>query len=179
MTQNKYSILAISGSTRKNSSNEAILKYIAVKYNDVLDVTIYTAIDTLPHFNPDLDNENPPTEIQQLRKLIVSSNAVLFCTPEYVFALPGSLKNLIDWNVSTTIFSNKPCGFIIASASGEKAFEILDRVLTTIEVKFGENSKLLIESPKGKIDLEGNIIDTATIKQIETFVHSVVESIKN
>lgn len=146
---NKTKILAISGSTRKNSSNGAILNFIAEQYKEVLDVEIFDKIDKLPHFNPDLDNENPPNEIVDFRNLIQSADGVLVCTPEYVFSLPGSLKNTIDWNVSTTIFSNKPVAIIVAAASGEKALESLGLIMTTIESKI--SSKLLIQGAKGKI----------------------------
>lgn len=47
-------ILALSGSTRKNSINEYILKVIDKLYPDKLEVTIYNQLDELPYFNPDL-----------------------------------------------------------------------------------------------------------------------------
>lgn len=41
----KKKIFAISGSTRKNSSNERMLKAIAALYKDTLDVEIYDEND--------------------------------------------------------------------------------------------------------------------------------------
>ncbi len=64
----------------------------------------------------DLDGENPPEAVLAFRKQIAAADGVLICTPEYVFTLPGSLKNALEWCVSTTIFSQKPTGLITASA---------------------------------------------------------------
>lgn len=56
----KKKILAISGSTRRNSSNELILKFIGQRYAEALDMELYEGIDTLPHFNPDLIGKARP-----------------------------------------------------------------------------------------------------------------------
>ncbi len=170
-------ILAISGSTRKNSSSEAILEFITDEFNNLLEVNIFNGIDKLPHFNPDLDNENPPVEVLDLRKKIDLADGIIFCTPEYVFSLPGSFKNAIDWNVSTTVFSNKPVAIIIAAASGDKAFESLDLILTTIESRIAEDSKLLIKGAKSKIGRNGKITDEDTSDKIKTVVESLIKSI--
>lgn len=173
----KYKIFAISGSTRQNSSNESILKFIADKYAEIMDVEIYEGIDKLPHFNPDLGGENLPGSVKDFRRLIESADGVIICTPEYVFSLPGSLKNAIEWNVSTTLFSNKPVAIIVASASGEKAFESLELVMTTIESKIGEDSKLLIKAAKGRIGTGGEITDLTIVSEIEKLVISLMDSI--
>ena len=178
MTTQRKKILAISGSTRKFSANESILKYIAEYYKEKLDVEFFDGIDKLPHFNPDLDNENPPDSIKHFRSQIEQADGILICTPEYVFSIPGSLKNAIEWNVSTTLFSNKPVAFIVASASGEKAFESLDLVMTTIESKMTKNSKLLIQGVKGKIRKDGKINDQKTIDGINLLLKSFVETIE-
>ena len=174
----KRKILAISGSTRKGSSNESILKFIATKYQDLVEVELYDDIDKLPYFNPDLDTETPPKLVIEFRNSIANADGILICTPEYVFSLPGILKNAIEWNVSTTLFSNKPVAFIVASASGEKAFESLNLVLTTIESTIAEDSKLLIQGAKGKIGTESKIIDNATQESIGKLVNSLLKTIE-
>ena len=118
--ENKKKILAIIGSTRVNSSNLNLVKYLEVLSKDIFEITYFEGLITLPHFNPDLDHENPPQEVVAFRQQIADAHGVIICTPEYVFSLPGSLKNAIEWCVSTTVFSQKPVGLITASASGEK-----------------------------------------------------------
>ncbi len=56
----KIKILAISGSTRKNSSNLNLIKAIADLTYETFTITVFEGLSDIPHFNPDLDNENPP-----------------------------------------------------------------------------------------------------------------------
>lgn len=176
----KRNILAISGSTRKRSTNEAILKVIAALYKDALDIHYYDAIDQLPHFNPDLDNEAVAPSVKDFRKLVEEAEGVIICTPEYVFSLPGALKNALEWTVSTTVFSHKPFAFIIASAHGEKAFEALDLVMSTLlQNKIPEKSKLLIKGGRGKISKEGQIADPEVLREIRAVMNSLMYTIEN
>lgn len=155
-------ILTICGSTRKDSVNSHILAFIAERYAGQALFTLYEGIEQLPHFNPDLDKDPLPGTVLHFRKLIGEADGVLICTPEYVFSLPGSLKNAIEWTVSTTLFTNKPAALITASSSGQKAHEALNLVMKTVGVQLGAKSSLLIAAPKTKIDPEGRITDTHT-----------------
>jgi chromate reductase len=55
--------------------------------------------------------------VAHLRSAIGAADAVLFCTPEYAGALPGSFKNLLDWSVGGGEIYQKPVGWINASAA--------------------------------------------------------------
>ncbi|GJM34666.1 MAG: FMN reductase [Saprospiraceae bacterium] len=178
MTPRK-TIFAISGSTKKTSANLAILKAIASMYTDQLDIQIYEGIDQLPHFNPDLDQEPFPSAVIEFRELINQADGVLICTPEYVFSLPGALKNAIEWTVSTTVFSDKPVGLITAASSGEKAFESLGLIMTTIMAKVTPAAQLLIKAPKTKLNEQGNIKDKATLEKIDNLMQALLVTLIN
>lgn len=165
-------IFAITGSTRKNSSNFKILKYISEHIKSDFEVEIFENLDRIPHFNPDLDTENPPEEISLFRNKIMEADGIIICTPEYVFSLPGSLKNALEWCVSTTIFSNKKAGLITASASGEMGHEQLLLIMKTLEAKFDDNTQLLIQSIRGKIDVDGKIINEETEIALQNFINN-------
>lgn len=173
------SILAISGSTRKNSSNECMLRAIAAMYSRQLNLELYTGIGELPHFNPDATSGELPQPVQELLTKIEQADGVLICTPEYVFSLPGSLKNALEWTVATTVFSYKPVAFIVAAASGQKAFESLDLILSTlIQVPVKATSKLLIQGGQGKIDADGNFLEEGIKQAAMALVESLVQEIK-
>jgi chromate reductase len=150
----KKKVLAICGSTRKNSTNESILKGIADANKERFDITIFNRIDTLPHFNPEVE---PGTQdpVAQFLKLIEDAEGVLFCTPEYVFSLPGSLKNAIEWTIPTTVLLGKPVAVIVASGLGEKAFESLLLIMKTVGAKIPDSSTLLISGLRNKFNESG------------------------
>lgn len=155
-------ILAICGSIRADSANLKLLKLLAQWAGSRYDFTIYEGLAELHHFNPDLDVEPAPEAVTALRQQISEADGVIICTPEYVFSLPGSLKNALEWMVSTVIFDGKPTGLITASASGEKGHEQLLLVMRTLSAAYTEQTQLLIKSVKAKFATDGQIKDAAT-----------------
>lgn len=169
----KRKVLAICGSTKSRSTSLSFLQYLAQSQSEGFSIEIYKGIAQLPHFNPELDQGEGPAIVKEFREKIKMADAVLFCTPEYVFSLPGSLKNAIEWNVSQTVFSNKPVAMLVAAASGEKAFASLGLILSTIECVLPETSKLLIQGAKGKITPTGEIKDEELKLQLQKLMDSL------
>ncbi|KAA2243649.1 NAD(P)H-dependent oxidoreductase [Chitinophaga agrisoli] len=165
-TKSLKKVLAISGSTRKNSTNLQLVKAFAAMADGHLEVEIFNELDTLPHFNPDLDDK-PPAIIKSFRKKVQQADGVLICSPEYVFSLPGSLKNALEWMVSTTFFSGKPVALITAAARGLKAHESLQLIMKTIEASFTDDTVLLIQGIQGKITPDGEFKDAKAQQQLE------------
>ncbi|MBS1603303.1 MAG: NAD(P)H-dependent oxidoreductase [Bacteroidetes bacterium] len=162
-------ILAISASTRKTSVNNAILRHIQTNH----DIIIYEGLTTLPYFNPDLtDPENLPVPVRNFLSLIEKADGVIICTPEYVFSLPGILKNAIEWCVSGTVFQDKPLAMIVASLSGRKAFESLDMVMTTVGARANPGTKLLISGAYSKLDKTTHTLDKHTITLLDELMNS-------
>jgi chromate reductase len=171
-------ILAISGSTRLQSANLQLIQYIQKEYLEDIEIEIYNRITELPHFNPDLDKEDPPSTVAEFRNKIDQADGVLICTPEYVFSLPGSFKNAIEWTVSTVVFSDKPTALITASASGEKGHEELQLIMRTLGTKTTDEMQLWISGVRSKMDEAGNIKDPATIKKVEELMENFIQQLK-
>ena len=68
---------------------------------------------------------------------------------------------------------------IVAAASGKKAFESLDLILTTIESALPEDSKLLLQGAKGKINKDAIIEDNKTIDALNKVILSLIETIND
>ena len=162
----KKKVFAICGRTRAQSANLSIIQYVATVLSNEVEFEIYEELADLPHFNPDLDKDEAPEIIEKLRSQIKNSDGVLICTPEYVFSLPGALKNAIEWCVSTTVFSEKPVALITASASGTKAHESLQLVMKTIYSDLRNETQLLIQGAKGKVNGDGKILDSETAHKL-------------
>lgn len=151
-------ILAVSGSTRKQSSNKQLLQILAEMSGDSMMLEIYGGIDKLPHFNPDQSGADVPVEVLDFRAKIRAADGVIICTPEYVFSLPGAMKNALEWTVSSADFYRKPVALITASLSGEKAHEALCLIMKTIEADFDENTALLVSGVRGKLLPDGTMV---------------------
>ena len=171
-------ILAISGSIRESSSNTRILTAATKMFADEFNTEVFNGLKDLPFFDPGLQEEEKPPSVLTFIEKIASADAVIFCTPEYVFSLPGILKNALEWTVSTTVFSYKPVAFIIASASGEKAFESLDTILRTlVQEDIPADRKLLIRGGQGQINEAGEFIDALTLEKVRSVILAVVAQV--
>lgn len=180
MLTTKTKILGISGSSRSNSSSEKILRTISDLYNKELDLHLYSSINQLPYFDADVTDENVHDKVKEFRELIDGADGIIICTPEYVFSIPGALKNALELTVSTTVFSYKPVSFIVASSLGEKAFESLDLILATLtQVPIPGNLKLLIGGVRTIFDKEGAIIDKNVMDQIKELTSNLITQIEN
>ena len=175
----KIKIFAISGSTRKTSSNLNLIKAIADLTSELFTITIFDGLSNLPHFNPDLDNGSVPQEVKDFRAQLREAEGVLICTPEYAIGVPGTLKNAIDWTVSSMEFSQKPVALITASLSGEKAHDSLLGTLLIIEARMTSDTQLLIPFIKTKVTDEGKIIHSDTLISVNKLVQSLTEIIAN
>jgi NAD(P)H-dependent FMN reductase/GNAT superfamily N-acetyltransferase len=170
-------ILAICGSTRTESANLRLLRVLAQWAGSQFDVVIFEGLAGLPHFSPDLDMEPLPEAVAALRQQITEADGVIICTPEYVFSLPGSLKNALEWLVSTVLFEGKPTGLITASASGEKGHEQLLLVMRTLSAAFTDETQLLIKSVKAKVGADGLVKDPATEAALRRFWSAMEASV--
>jgi chromate reductase len=71
----------------------------------------------LPIYSADYDADYPPVA-RAFKRAIADADAVLFVTPEYNRAIPGGLKNAIDWASrpwGENSFTRKPSAVIGAS----------------------------------------------------------------
>ena len=114
----------MSGSLRAGSTNTALLRTAAQVVPEGVECRTYDGLARLPAFNPDDDSPPLPPEVERLREAIHVADAVVFSTPEYAGALPGSLKNLLDWTIGDdhegSIY-DKPVSWLNASPRGADA----------------------------------------------------------
>jgi len=175
MKEKKLKILGISGSLRPNSSNHRIINAIAAMVPASIDFTIYNDLGNLPHFNDDDSYEI----IAEWRRLIKEADGVLICTPEYAFGVPGSLKNALDWTVSSGDFYNKPVALITASSKGDKGHASLLQTLTALTAKMTNDTTLLIPFIRSKFNEKGELSDSSTLNEIKKLINSFISLIES
>ena len=159
-------ILLISGSLRARSTNSALLRTAQACSPPGVEPALYEGLGDLPHFNPDDDPEGGPVHpaVADMRSQIASADALLFCTPEYAGALPGSFKNLLDWTVGGGETYGTAVGWVnvsgIASPTGAAgAHASLRAVLTYTGTDIVEPACVRISVARGAVGADGLIAD--------------------
>ena len=89
-------ILGVSGSSRAESYNTAVLREAAKLVPAGAQVELWEGIGDLPIYDQDLEADVPES-VRRLREDWGSADAILFATPEYNGSVPGGLKNAVDW----------------------------------------------------------------------------------
>lgn len=152
-------IFAISGSLRAGSSNHNILRHLAGLVPENINFTIYEYLHTIPPFDPGLDNDTPPAAVAGFRTNLTNADAIIICTPEYAFGVPGQLKNALDWLASSGSLVDKPIALITASSSGQYAHSSLLLTLGALSANIVEDACLLVPFIRSKMDGDGNVAD--------------------
>jgi NAD(P)H-dependent FMN reductase len=176
-------ILAICGSLRRHSTNRALLLAVQKQAPDGTKVAIFDSIRDLPHFDPDLDGEerdpeDRPDGVLRLRRELAVSDALLISTPEYAHGLPGSLKNALDWLVSSPVVIGKPVALIYGSTGeANHAQEQLKEILTTMSAVVVPDAIIAVQGVRSKVDESGRVLDSqlalqmqSALKALEAFV---------
>lgn len=111
-------ILGISGSLRAESSNARLLRAAARLLPPGVALVTFQGLGDLRHFNPDLDGDLPPEPVHAFRALLGSVDGLLISSPEYAHGVPGTLKNALDWVVSSGELVGLPVLLVTASPGG-------------------------------------------------------------
>jgi len=172
-------ILGISGSLRADSSNAALLRAAAARAPAGMEFQFYDRqVGCLPHFDPDLDGEGAvaPPAVADLRALLGAADGVLISTPEYAHGIPGTLKNALDWIVSSGELEQKPVALIVASPSGGEwaraslvpTLEVMGAVLVT---------SIAVTCTRRQIDADGNVSDPDVARHLTGAVEALRSAI--
>ena len=141
--------------------------------------TYFEGLGALPHFNPDDDHDPLPPAVTDLRSKIAAADALLFCVPEYAGALPGSLKNLLDWTVGGVETSDKPAGWINTSTAGggaAGAHAELATVLRYTDARLIDAACVHIPIDRRQIGADGLVSDPQIREAVTNVVAALVDS---
>lgn len=174
-------ILAISGSLRAGASNTVLLDAAGRLAPAGMTVHRYAGIGSLPHFNPDDDQDDGqlPLSVRDLRVLVGESDALLISTPEYAHGLPGAFKNALDWLVASTEFPGKPVAVISPSARSTHAQAQLREVLTTMSARLIERASVVVPLPSRDMDAEAIIADRELARVLRSVLTEIATAVRS
>lgn len=123
---NQIKILALAGSTRRQSYNQALVKIAALgaERAGARVNSVNLADYPMPLFDEDQEQaEGLPASAEALRRLMLEHHAILLASPEYNGSLSAVLKNTLDWlsrphSDGLSPFSNKTALLMSASPGG-------------------------------------------------------------
>jgi NAD(P)H-dependent FMN reductase len=175
-------ILLISGSLRAGSTNTALVRTAARLGLEGVEAVVYEGLAGLPAFNPDLDGDQLPHPADELRRTVRAADGLLFSTPEYAGALPGSFKNLLDWCVGDgqagSIYE-KPVGWVNTSArpdGASLAHDSLRVILGYVNATIVEAACVRIAVPHDAVGEDGLIDDSAIRAELTDVLRTLAVS---
>jgi NAD(P)H-dependent FMN reductase len=170
-------LLALSGSLRRRSSNTELLRAAAALAPDDVDVVLYDGIGQLPHFNPDLEDELPPSVVD-FRARVATASGLLISCPEYAHGVPGSFKNALDWLVGGPEFVHKPVALFNTSPRASYAQESLAETIRTMSGRIISEASLSLPLLGQGLDAEGIVARPELAAAIHKAIIALVEAIR-
>lgn len=141
LNSSKIHVLALAGSFRKGSLNQALIRAARELAPDHVRIDDFD-LRTLPFYDGDLEAMGDPEVVATLKSAIAGVDALLIATPEYNGGIPAVLKNAIDWasrRPTDSPLRDKPATLMGATPGrgGTKRvqahlWEVLDRVGTIV-----------------------------------------------
>lgn len=172
-------LLAISGSLRSASSNATLLRAAALLVPSGTTVRLFQGLGDLPHFNPDLDTDEPPDLIRDLRGLVGAADGLLVSSPEYAHGIAGSFKNALDWLVRSVEFSFKPVAILNASSRSTHALDQLREVLLTMSAVLVDEASITLPLGGRSVDENAILADPALAEPLRAAMARFVAAIAN
>lgn len=157
----KYQIAIIVGSIRRESFNAKLADGL-IKLAPADFAFKKLAIDDLPLYNQDLDNDRPEA-VTKFKKEIEASGGVLFVTPEYNRSIPGVLKNAIDHAsrpYGQNSFQGKPAGVLgisVGTIGTALAQQHLRNILAYLDMPTLGQPEVFLQAKEGFFDADGSI----------------------
>ncbi|OEO28105.1 NADPH-dependent FMN reductase [Devosia insulae DS-56] len=169
-------IAVVVGSLRHDSLNLRLARAIEKLMGASMHCR-YLQIGELPLYNNDLW-ENPPSAVVTFKQELLSSDAVLFVTPEYNRSIPGVLKNAIDWGsrpLTENAWRGKPAA-ILGGSPGMLGTAVaqshLRSILPALDLRTMPQPEVYLQLKPGLIDDSFAVTNEATRTFLSGFVRS-------
>jgi chromate reductase, NAD(P)H dehydrogenase (quinone) len=171
-------ILMLVGSLRADSWTAQLTDSVAGLLPEGTTSEVYADLGALPHYDQDLDTDQPPAAVVAFRAAVAAADALVVATPEYNGSLPGVLKNAIDWASrprGAAALTGKPVAVLSVSPSprgAQWAREDAVRILRVAGAEPLEDSVGVAQVHAAVVD--GFFADFRVEQALTDLVHSLV-----
>ncbi|TAM57482.1 MAG: NAD(P)H-dependent oxidoreductase [Rhodanobacter sp.] len=174
-------VLCLAGSLRRDSWNRRLLHAAIDQAPSTLALTVYTDFAAVPLFDEDLEQLDPagPVGVQALRAAMAAADGLVVATPEYNHALPGVLKNALDWLSRESplgeVLVDKPVAVLGASAGpwGTRLAQAsLRQVLHACGALVMPAPTLFMANAAAHFDGHGTLTDDAGAQALQRFMRA-------
>lgn len=179
-------LIGISGSLRKGSYNTALLRSAAellppgarLQIESIRDIGLYDG---------DVESEQGiPAPVAALKQAIASADGLVLATPEYNNAMPGVLKNAIDWLSRppadiARVFGGRPVALMGATPGlfgttlGQNAWL---PVLRTLGAELWTGGRMQVPRAQGLFSADGTLTDEKQRERVKTFMEGFVSFVE-
>lgn len=172
-------LLCLAGSLRRDSWNRRLLRAGAMLVPPDTHATVYDGLGAVPLFDENLEQAEPagPPGVRALREAIARADGLVIATPEYNHALPGVLKNALDWlsreSPQGEVLADKPVAVLGASSGpwGTRLAQAsLRQVLHTCGALVMPTPTLFMAQAAQRFDPQGELVDPATREALSVFL---------
>jgi chromate reductase len=172
-------VLCLAGSLRRDSWNRRLLHAAIALAPAALQLHVHENLSDVPLFDEDLEQREAagPAGVQALRAAVAAADGVIIATPEYNHAIPGVLKNALDWlsreHPAGEVLWEKPLGVLGASGGpwGTRLAQAsLRQVLHTCGTLVMPAPSVFVANAASRFDADGRLIDAATAESLQRFV---------
>lgn len=174
--------LLVSGSLRTRSTNSAALLTLLSLFPSGISGTLYGELGLLPPFNPDRDIDPLPATVAGLRARIHRADVLVISTPEYAGALPGALKNLLDWTIGDgedgSIWGKRAAWLNVSPRGAPGAHAELRTVLGYAHASIIEGACVSTPVTQAMIGGDGQIKDPLVRRRFATLADGLVDGLR-
>lgn len=186
MEWSKFVIVGLAGSLRRASIHKGLIRAASEEAPAVAPGGVSCDgfdLGTIPFFNQDVEDRGDPAAVREPKDRVREADAVLISTPEYDWAIPGTLTAALDWSLRSRYgpspFRHKPVGIVGASPGGSgtaRGQMVLRQILLHAPAYAMPEPQMLVPFSGEKFGPEtGDLTDEDTRERLRRFIASLVD----
>ncbi len=179
-TRQPLSVLAISGSLRRDSFNRRALqlaKRLAIEAGANVDELDLKTLD-LPIYDQDIQDAGLPESVQKLKVAVEAADVIILASPEYNYSISAALKNALDWGSRKGNSWAGKTVITLGASDGQygtvRGQLHLRQVLIDLNMLFLPQPMVMIKNAEEAFTPEGDLVDQKNMVKLKTLIEKTL-----